>query len=110
MVSLLLSGLNEKFRNVIRMEELMSLRMEQMKKLQSGDAAAVKSGAAGRRCGAVSAEAAATGAHEQAAPMPKPAVLLQTFCLLLQRAFMPSGPGFWTTVSYPALSFAPAVR
>lgn len=54
-VSLLLSGLNEKFRNVIRMEELMSLRMEQMKKLQSGDAAAVKSGAAGRRCGAVSA-------------------------------------------------------
>ena len=35
-VSLLLSGLNEKFRNVIRMEELMSLRMEQMKKLQNG--------------------------------------------------------------------------
>ncbi len=39
-VSLLLSGLNEKFRNVIRMEEMMSLRMEQMKKLQSGDAPA----------------------------------------------------------------------
>ena len=54
-VSLLLSGLNEKFRNVIRMEELMSLRMEQMKKLQSGDAAAVKSGAAAAGAGAVSA-------------------------------------------------------
>ena len=34
-VSLLLSGLNEKFRNLIYMEEMMSLRMEQMKKLQS---------------------------------------------------------------------------
>ncbi len=34
-VSLLLSGLNEKFRNVIRMEEMMSLRMERMKKLQA---------------------------------------------------------------------------
>ena len=46
-VSLLLSGLNEKFRNVIRMEEMMSLRMEQMKKLQSE-------------------EASAAGAHDQA--------------------------------------------
>ena len=34
-VGLLLSGLNEKFRNVIRMEEMMSLRMERMKKLQA---------------------------------------------------------------------------
>ncbi len=34
-VSLLLSGLNEKFRNTIRMEEMMNLRMEQMKKLQT---------------------------------------------------------------------------
>mgnify|MGYP004524526381 CR=1 FL=1 len=41
-VSLLLSGLNEKFRNVIRMEEMMSLRMEQMKKLQSEEASAVE--------------------------------------------------------------------
>ena len=41
-VSLLLSGLNEKFRNVIRMEEMMSLRMEQMKKLQSEDASAAE--------------------------------------------------------------------
>lgn len=40
-VSLLLSGLNEKFRNVIRMEEMMSLRMEQMKKLQSGSGSAL---------------------------------------------------------------------
>ncbi len=40
-VSLLLSGLNEKFRNVIRMEELMSLRMEQMKKLQNGTGSAL---------------------------------------------------------------------
>ena len=45
-VSLLLSGLNEKFRNVIRMEEMMSLRMEQMKKLQSGNAAAADAGQA----------------------------------------------------------------
>lgn len=65
-VSLLLSGLNEKFRNVIRMEELMSLRMEQMKKLQSGDAAAVKSGAAAAGAELSVPEAAATGAHEQA--------------------------------------------
>ena len=36
-VSLLLSGLNEKFRNVIRMEEMMSLRMEEMKKLQNAE-------------------------------------------------------------------------
>ena len=41
-VSLLLSGLNEKFRNVIRMEEMMSLRMEQMKKLQSEEASAAE--------------------------------------------------------------------
>mgnify|MGYP004527796625 CR=1 FL=1 len=40
-VSLLLSGLNEKFRNVIRMEDLMSLRMEQMKKLQNGTGSAL---------------------------------------------------------------------
>ena len=40
-VSLLLSCLNEKFRNVIRMEELMSLRMEQMKKLQNGTGSAL---------------------------------------------------------------------
>ena len=40
-VSLLLSGLNEKFRNVIRMEELMSLRMEQMKKLQAASGSAL---------------------------------------------------------------------
>ena len=65
-VSLLLSGLNEKFRNVIRMEELMSLRMEQMKKLQSGDAAAVKSGAAAAGAELSVPETAATGAHEQA--------------------------------------------
>lgn len=65
-VSLLLSGLNEKFRNVIRMEELVSLRMEQMKKLQSGDAAAVKSGAAAAGAELSVPEAAATGAHEQA--------------------------------------------
>ena len=52
-VSLLLSGLNEKFRNVIRMEEMMSLRMEQMKKLQSGDSAAVP-------------ETVAAEAHDQA--------------------------------------------
>ena len=38
-VSLLLSGLNEKFRNLIYMEEMMSLRMEQMKKLQSAQTA-----------------------------------------------------------------------
>ena len=65
-VSLLLSGLNEKFRNVIRMEELMSLRMEQMKKLQSGDAAAVKSDAAAAGAELSVPETAATGAHEQA--------------------------------------------
>lgn len=65
-VSLLLSGLNEKFRNVIRMEELMSLRMEQMKKLQSGDAAAVKSGAAAAGAELSVPETAATGVHEQA--------------------------------------------
>ncbi len=41
-VSLLLSGLNEKFRNVIRMEEMMSLRMEQMKKLQSEEVSAAE--------------------------------------------------------------------
>lgn len=40
-VSLLLSGLNEKFRNVIRMEEMMSLRMEQMKKLQAASGSAL---------------------------------------------------------------------
>ena len=38
-VSLLLSGLNEKFRNLIYMEEMMSLRMEQMKKLQNAQTA-----------------------------------------------------------------------
>ena len=40
-VSLLLSGLNEKFRNVIRMEEMRSLRMEQMKKLQAASGSAL---------------------------------------------------------------------
>lgn len=52
-VSLLLSGLNEKFRKVIRMEEMMSLRMEQMKKLQSRDTArtVLLSGAAGAKAG-----------------------------------------------------------
>ncbi len=73
-VSLLLSGLNEKFRNVIRMEEMMSLRMEQMKKLQSGDALATVPGAVNAEqavSGTVNAEqtvleTASTGAHDQA--------------------------------------------
>lgn len=67
-VSLLLSGLNEKFRNVIRMEEMMSLRMEQMKKLQSGDGTASMPGAARADAGQAVPETAVDGAQKNAVP------------------------------------------
>lgn len=65
-VSLLLSGLNEKFRNVIRMEEMMSLRMEQMKKLQKGDVSVAVPGAAEADTKQAVSETASTGAHDRA--------------------------------------------
>ncbi len=79
-VSLLCRGLNEKVRNLIRMEEMMSLRMEQMKKLQSAQTA--------NRDG----------------------VLANALAALANQFLAQTGPTDWKMPCSPALSFAPAVR
>ena len=86
-VSLLLSGLNEKFRNVSRMEEMMSLRMEQMKKLQSRDVFPAKSGAAEANAEQAVPETAATGTKGQAAANTKTGSVLADTLSALAESF-----------------------